>query len=185
MSKTNNTFLIPFITFISFLMFFNIFYSNKAFASELNPEEQSEENIEDEDSVALAKELILYNDVVYKIFDNRAIVLSCTGKTADIAKTIKHNGKKYKVTTIRTGAFKNSKIKKVVIGENIEVIKNEAFLNCIKLKSIVIKSKKLQIIGENAFWGTKKMTIKVPKKSKARYKELLNNKGLTKSTKIK
>lgn len=168
---------------IFLLLLLSLLFGVNVSATEIVP--VTEEQVEDEDSVQLAKELILYDDVVYKIFDNRAIVLSCTGKTVNIAKTIKHEGKKYKVTTIRTGAFKNTGIKKIIIGENVEVIKDEVFLNCTKLKTITVKSKKLSTIGETAFSGTKKMIIKVPKKYKSKYKKLFVNKGLSKSTKIK
>ena len=103
--------------------------------------------------------------------------------------TIKIKGATYKVTEISTNAFKNNrKLKKVVIGQNIVRIGKNAFYGCKKLTSITIKSSRLTLknIGKNAFKNTSpKATVKVPKKQKALYNQILKKRGLNKKAKVK
>lgn len=112
-----------------------------------------------------------------------------SAKTVNVAKTVKLQGVKYSVTKIEKRAFfKNKKIQRVVIGNNIEEIGNLAFFSTKnvekitigtgvktlgshifchenKLKQIVIKSKKLKKHPEGIFHGNmKNFVIKVPKK---------------------
>lgn len=62
--------------------------------------------------------------------------------------TISVKGKKYKVTSIGTNAFKGNKtIKSVKLGDNVITIAGGAFSGCKKLKSIVI-GKNLTSIGK-------------------------------------
>ena len=94
-------------------------------------------------------------------------------KKITVKSVVKLNGKKYKVTSIAAYAFKgNKKITKVTIGKNVRSIGKKAFFGCKKLKSVKIKSKKLKV-GKKAFYrkGGKKLTIKVPKKLKNKYKK--------------
>ncbi len=58
------------------------------------------------------------------------------------------------VSTIPAGCFYADEIKSVVIGENVVSIGAGAFENCKNLASVIIKSKKIKYIGENAFKGT-------------------------------
>ena len=106
-----------------------------------------------------------------------------------IPTSIKIKGATYKVTEISTNAFKNSrKLKKVVIGQNIVKIGKNAFYGCKKLTSITIKSSRLTLknIGKNAFKNTSpKATVKVPKKQKALYNQILKKRGLNKKAKVK
>ena len=103
-------------------------------------------------------------------------------------------GKKYPVIAISGNAFKKCKeLTKVVIGKNVRRIKAKAFYNCKKLKTIVIKTKKLTMkrVGKKAFAGIyKKAKITLPKggfskKQKAAYKKILRAGGVGKKAKIK
>ena len=69
----------------------------------------------------------------------------------------------YRVTEIADNAFNgNKKLKRVVIGENIEKIGEKAFYKCKKLKDITIKANKSLTIGDSAFKKiNKKATIKI------------------------
>lgn len=119
-----------------------------------------------------------------------------------IPATVKYQGKKYKVTSIGKEAFKNNKkLKKVVIGKNVDTIKKKAFYNCRKMTSvtfgtniqvveskafykcqklskIIFKGTKLERVGSKAFIKThSKLKIKVKnKKTISNYKKLLKKK---------
>lgn len=126
---------------------------------------------------------------------------NATGKksaTVTIPSTVTLNGKKFKVTSIAPKAFqKNKTVKKVVIGNNVKIIRTKAFYgmknlqtvvigknvttinsqafgNLPKLKKVTVKSKKLKKVHKKAFKPVKhKFTIKVPKAKKAKYKKLM------------
>ena len=106
-----------------------------------------------------------------------------------IPTSIKIKGATYKVTEISASAFKNNrKLKKVVIGQNIVKIGKNAFYGCKNLTSITIKSSQLTLknIGKNAFINTSpQATVKVPKKQKALYNQILKKRGLNKKAKVK
>ena len=106
-----------------------------------------------------------------------------------IPTSIKIKDATYKVTEISASAFKNNrKLKKVVIGQNIVKIGKNAFYGCKNLTSITIKSSRLTLknIGKNAFKNTsQKATVKVPKKQKALYNQILKKRGLNKKAKVK
>ena len=110
-------------------------------------------------------------------------------KTITIPATIKINGEIYKVTRIDKNAFKgNKKVTKIVVGSNIQSIGNYAFSGCKKLKTIIIRSKKLttKTVSKKAFKGiAKKVVVKVPKKKRTAYKKLLKKKGLSSKNRIK
>jgi len=108
-------------------------------------------------------------------------------KSITIPGTIKYQGKTYQVTEIASGAFqKQSKLKKVTIGKNIEKIGKKAFYNCKNLKRVKIKSGLLKSVGKKAFTGTnKKLVIKVPSRKLKAYRKLLANKGMKKTAKVK
>lgn len=86
-------------------------------------------------------------------------------------------GRTYKVAFICAKAFyKNTALKKVVIGKNISKIDKEAFYGCKNLKKLQIKSKKLSAksIGKNAFKGiNKKAKMSAPKSKVKVYKKWL------------
>ncbi len=98
------------------------------------------------------------------------------------------DGKTYNVTAIGAKAFKGNKtVTKVTIGKNVTTIGAKAFYGCKKLKTIIIKSKKLKKVGKKAIKGIKKSaTIKVPKTKLKAYKKLFKSKtGFKKTMKIK
>ena len=132
---------------------------------------------------------------IYKVTSSRsssqtvAFIGNKVKTSVIIPTTIKIKGATYKVTEISTNAFKiNRKLKKVVIGQNIVRIGKNAFYGCKKLTSITIKSSRLTLknIGKNAFKNTSpKATVKVPKKQKALYNQILKKRGLNKKAKVK
>lgn len=132
---------------------------------------------------------------IYKVTSSRsssqtvAFIGNKVKTSVTIPTTIKIKGATYKVTEISTNAFKNNrKLKKVVIGQNIVRIGKNAFYGCKKLTSITIKSSRLTLknIGKNAFKNTSpKATVKVPKKQKALYNQILKKRGLNKKAKVK
>ena len=132
---------------------------------------------------------------IYKVTSSRsssqtvAFIGNKVKTSVIIPTTIKIKGATYKVTEISTNAFKNNrKLKKVVIGQNIVRIGKNAFYGCKKLTSITIKSSRLTLknIGKNAFKNTSpKATVKVPKKQKVLYNQILKKRGLNKKAKVK
>lgn len=106
-----------------------------------------------------------------------------------IPATITTGGTIYKVTAVADNAFKgNSKITKVTIGKNVAAIGRKAFYGCKKLKTIIIKTKKLtrKTVGAKAFQGiNKKALIKVPKDSFKTYKTILKSRGAGKKVRFK
>lgn len=132
---------------------------------------------------------------IYKVTSSRsssrtvAFIGNKVKTSVTIPTTIKIKDATYKVTEISTNAFKNNrKLKKVVIGQNIVKIGKNAFYGCQKLTSITIKSSRLTLknIGKNAFKNTSpKATVKVPKKQKALYNQILKKRGLNKKAKVK
>lgn len=136
------------------------------------------------------------SDALYKIDDesgsNEAAYVAPANnktKTCTVPDTVIADGKKCKVTVIKSGAFKNnSKVVTIKVGKNVTKIEDYAFKNCAKLKTIVIKSKKLtsKSLSRKTFKGiSKKTTIKVPKAKLKTYKKLFRKNGLSNKVKIK
>lgn len=153
----------------------------------------------------------------YKVTGNDTVeVKNMTAKgkaksSVKIAKTIKANGKTYKVTAIAANALKgNKKVTSVNIGSNVEKIGKKAFANCTKLKTVTVSGNKLKTIGQSAFSGdknlkavnlkkvktlktvgksafkgvSKKITVRVPKNKKAAYVRIFKKGGIA-ASKIK
>lgn len=124
--------------------------------------------------------------------DNTAEVISVaakgkSAKTLKIFSTVKLSGKTYKVTAIADHAFKNHKYAtKVTVGKNVTKIGKNAFAGCKKVKSIVIKSKKLKSVGKYAFRNIKSnAVIKVPSSKQKAYTNLIKKSKIKKSVTIK
>lgn len=102
-------------------------------------------------------------------------------KKITIPATVKIKGKTFKVKSIKSNAFKNSKkLTTLVIGANVKIIEKNAFKGCKNLKKITIKSKKLTAakVAKNAFKGiNKKATVKVPKNKVKAYTKIVKVKG--------
>ena len=109
--------------------------------------------------------------------------------SAVIKPTVVIGGVSFRITEIGAKAYSgNTKLKKAVVGQNIEKIGAKAFFRCKNLKSIQIKTSKLKAkrIGKKAFAKiSAKTVIKVPKKKKTAYQKILYKKGVLRSAKIK
>lgn len=135
----------------------------------------------------------------YKILSkNKVTFVGATNKeikSLTIPATVKLGTKTYKVTSISKKACKGyKKLQKVVVGNNVSKIGDEAFMNCkvlktvtlgkgiteigkksfykdTKIKKLNIKSKKLKKVGKYAFYKIKGMTVEVPKHKNNKYKK--------------
>ena len=136
-----------------------------------------------------------YKNATYKVTKSAAkggtvtLVKRNNKKTAfTVPATVKSANGKYtfKVTAIANKAFKgDKKLKKVVIGKNVQTIGKSAFEKATNLKSITIKSTSLKKVGKKAFKGIHaKAKIKVPAKKLRSYKRLLKGKGQKAGVKI-
>lgn len=110
-------------------------------------------------------------------------------KNITIPATVNINGYDFKVTAIANKAFKkNTKLKSVIIGDNVKTIGKEAFSGCKALKTITVKSKVVSKVNKNAFKGiNKKAKIKLPKlnsKKFKKYKKKFEKKGQAATVKI-
>lgn len=108
-------------------------------------------------------------------------VKKTTGKTVSIPATVKINGKKYEVSSIKDNAFAgNKKITSLVIGSKVKKIGTKAFYNVKTLKKITVKSTKLKSIGKKAFAKINaKAVVKIPKKKYSKYKKMFKKAGMT------
>ncbi len=71
-----------------------------------------------------------------------------------IPSTIRINGFSYRVTEIGKKAFLNQKkLRKVVLGNNIQKIGEKAFAGSKKLKNVIVKSKNMKAIGKDVWKG--------------------------------
>ena len=140
--------------------------------------------------------MIKYKKAAYKVTVSSATAGTVTlvkpdsnkGTSFNVPATIKSEDGKYtfKVTAIENNAFKkNTKLKKVVIGKNVQTIGKNAFSGDKNLKNITIKSTSLKKVGSKAFKGIHaKAKIKVPAKKLKAYQKLLKKKGQKASVKI-
>ena len=93
-------------------------------------------------------------------------------KNVNIPATVVIDGVTFQVTSIAAKALKGmKKLKTVTVGSNIVTIGAKAFAGNKKLKKVIVKSAKIKTVAKNAFAGTKKVTVKVPKKQKKAYKK--------------
>lgn len=98
----------------------------------------------------------------YRILDTALMTAACTGLVKDAAKvnipgSVILDNKEYQVISIAENAFaKCTKLKKVMIGENITSIGEKAFYQCKKLKTVFVNTLYLQEIGKDAFARIKK-----------------------------
>ena len=118
----------------------------------------------------------------YQVTDNsvKNLTIEYTGnsnkkkKSVSIPENVTYKGVKFKVTSVKTKAFKgNKKLIKIKIATNITKIENSAFEGCTNLKSVTI-GKSLTTIGKNAFKNCKKLTKITIKSSKLKS---VGNKG--------
>ena len=98
--------------------------------------------------------------------NNKITITSCNlDKTiVRIPATIRIKGEEYEVTNIATSAFKYcDNLKKVVVGENITGIGENAFQNCPTLETVdLADAKKLTYINDKAFANSSIKRIDIP-----------------------
>ena len=109
-------------------------------------------------------------------------------KSTYIPDTVAIDGIVYRVTSIGEKAFyKNTSLKNIVIGSNVEKINAKAFYGCTSLNSIVINSTKLASgkIGANAFKKiNKNVRVYVLASKYKAYKKMLKKAGIGSKAKI-
>lgn len=156
----------------------------------------------------------LYYKVTKSAAKNGTVTVTKPGKktytSVTIPATVKINGYDFKVTAIGSKAFyKNAKLKKVTVGNNVTkigasafasngklttvtlgtgvtTIDSKAFYKDSKLKTVNIKSKKLKTVKKQAFKGIAgKAKVSVPKKKAKSYKNLLKKAGLPAKASVK
>lgn len=95
--------------------------------------------------------------------------------------TVKIDGVQYDVTGIQKNAFKNSKrLQVLTIGKNIKGIGPDVFVNCTKLKTVIITAKKIKkgSVSKKTFSGIGKgTTVYVPKNKYKSYKKIFTSLG--------
>ena len=112
---------------------------------------------------------------------------SNTVKVLKIPDTVMINGYVFKVTVIDDRAFyQHPTVEKIEIGNQVTRIGTEAFTNCKALKEIIIQSKNIVTVGQNAFKGiNNNAVITVPKEKCAAYQKMFREAGLAKTVIIK
>lgn len=146
------------------------------------------------------------NNLKYKVLSKTRV--ACVGAkkskaNVKIPSTVKIKKKTFKVTEIASNAFyKDKKLKKLTIGNNVKFVRTSAFEACKNLKSVTV-GKKAQVIYKNAFKNCKKLSaitlkqnyikiyksafsgiaknakFKVPKNSKKYYEVVLKGKNIS------
>ena len=77
------------------------------------------------------------------------------------------------------------KLKRVTIGEQVTVIRKNAFCGCRSLKKLTVKSMQLKKVEKNAWKGIyRKAQIKVPENRIQKYKKLMQNRGQKSTVRI-
>ena len=112
---------------------------------------------------AYNKKAVKVGNAKYKVTDTDKVEYSEATKSAKgnitIPDTVTIGNTTYEVTSIAKNAFKgNKKIKKVVIGKNIETIGSAAFSNCPNLKSVDMSKCRVTSISKNLYKGSKKLS---------------------------
>ncbi len=164
-------------------------------------EEKTEEDKKEEEKEIVGEEIKVENDVEkgddvandsekYTITDSSSDIgkITYVGPTdksvteVTIPTTVVVNGKTYQVTTIAKGAFSGcSKLKKVVISDNITSIGTNAFKGCKYLTNVTI-GKNVKTIGNGAFLGCSKLAkVTIPSNSKL---NKIGDKAFYKCTKL-
>ncbi|MCR5418136.1 MAG: leucine-rich repeat domain-containing protein [Lachnospiraceae bacterium] len=83
--------------------------------------------------------------------------------TVKIDETTTIGGKKYTVTKIAKDAFKNDKkVKKALLPASLKEIGDGAFAGCSNLSNVNLKKTGVEVIGKNAFKGTKLKSAELP-----------------------
>ena len=141
-------------------------------------EEGTTEKAEISTEEETTEDIYVVSGYMYKVTGKKtAAVAGVSNKkktSITVKNTVKINGETYKVTAVEANAFKDCrKLKKATIGKYVTTIGNNAFYGDKKLKKIVVKTKVLKKVGKNAIKGIdKRAQIKVPKSRRSKYKKL-------------
>lgn len=126
----------------------------------------------------------------YKVLSNVSQVAFAKTTRKDsslvVPESVEIDGIVYDVEAIASRAFANNKkATKITVRSDIRQISSYAFSGCSKMKTLVIKSRRLRNVGSNVLKGTPaNIRIKVPQGEAARYKNMLKGKGLGKKAVI-
>ena len=141
-------------------------------------EEGTTEKAEISTEEETTEDIYVVSGYMYKVTGKKtAAVAGVSNKkktSITVKNTVKINGETYKVTAVEANAFKDCrKLKKATIGKYVTTIGNNAFYGDKKLKKIVVKTNVLKKVGKNAIKGIdKRAQIKVPKSRRSKYKKL-------------
>ncbi len=96
-------------------------------------------------------------------------------KKFTVPSTITNKGITYAVVAIGDGAFKdNTSLNSITISDGVKTIGKEAFMNCKKLRKIIVNTTALTKVGKSALKGiAKKAKILVPGSKLRKYKKVL------------
>ena len=113
----------------------------------------------------------------------------CIVKTfypVNIPDTVEFHNETYKVTSIAASAFRNTSVRKLVIGKNVTKLDKNIFGKNRFLKRIVIQSEQIKSVAKNAMKGiTQDTVIQCPKAKVKAYTKLFRKAGLDKKVTIK
>lgn len=149
--------------------------------------------------------------LIYRV--NGKQTVSCCGtsnsniRKVTIPSTIKYHGITYKVTSVKSNAFRDKKrLSSVSVGNQVSVIGSRAFYNCRSLNRVTtgtglkqidsyafgrvkrgciltIRSTRLKKVTSQIDYRSPKMTVKVPKKKYSYYRRLFRARSKTVSVK--
>lgn len=134
------------------------------------------------------------SSVKYNVLSSSSRTVTVTGPadkkavSVVIPKTVKYNGKEYRVREIKKKAFRKMKnLESVTIQATLKKINTQAFYKSKKIHNITFSQKKPPTINSKVFTGIpKKATVTVPSAGYKKYKKLLTKKGyLSKKSKKK
>ena len=159
-----------------------------------NPDGDGDEDEDAEDPVDIGDE-IATDEAIYTVTKlgkapcvEYAELFDDDVQNVVIPSTITENGVTYSVTSVSEKAFyKNTGIRSVTIGKNVEKIGSKAFYGCKNLTKIVIKTEKLKSgnVGSKAFTKvSQKAKAYVPKEKYSAYKKILKKAGIGSKAKI-
>ena len=132
----------------------------------------------------------------YKVLDAKkktAALVSVNNKKAsslNVPASVKLNKVTFKVVQVGDKVMSgNTKLKKVVLGNNVTTIGKQAFMGCKNLKSVQLKGKALKNIKSGAFKKTSAKLVvrakKMSKKDKVKLLKKLKKAGAGKKIKVK
>lgn len=130
---------------------------------------------------------VTVNGIVYKKVGKKVIASGVSSKykkksNMTIQKSVKINGKTYKVTEISNNLFKNNKYLKTLNIKSASInLKSGVFTNCKKLTVVKLQGVKTLKISKNTFKGCKKKIVfklSRNKITKAKIKKIIKKSGL-------